>query len=1022
MTPTRILLLGPPQSGKTKRLLAEYVKALSSEAFKWHVFLVPEVSQRQYLRALILQRHYANAIPEDGILTLPEFLHRLSVTTGLVSGRCLTTVEELAIIQSLISKQDSPIPLKIEAKVENARTLRAMLTTLRHAGLFLSWLLHRDISEEEESLNPLPKFLLRLARDYFKLLLRDEIYDGLFAQEKAVAAFEQDAKKLSQALPTTILVDGFYDAFYLHRRAILGLARDAKLFLMTLPDIPGDLASSRFVEWSMEHIPAQVERIDGHCFIHQKVLEELSEFKKKGEQLRQVPSLNDFELGSLSVRFFGTYIMEASFIADKILELHRRESISLDDFMVVVRAIDDPFLRVLQVEFDKRCIPLIVPVGGTSKGSLMSFLASALDFLALPSPSNTQNLISAMAFPFVNNKDALFRQLENVGPFVNPEWAKSILSRLGERSAVSILEFLTYARRLLESGLSSGNFLELMNKLVDAWWEAVSSQVSSEENGEARMLALAELERVKSILPFLRLSSREFQELSAMGVEAVLDFFATALEDISQASGERLSGGVYLVDVLTARQWQKEYVFIAQADAKHFPASTYQYLTAENLLPLRGLVDVPKARDLMEFEESLFLSAICRSKKRTYITLSQRDYDGREILPSLFVRLLSLLPSVRPLSAPEPICASSPRRAFTVAMKRVRFLPDENAKDENEIAQAVLASSEFNFLENLFRVAGAQDECASIVIPDASAKFSTLSATFLSDFRLCPYLALAKKLVGDELELPSVEDIVTEKELGTAVHRTLKMALEESLEPPEVKRRFAEVLRETARKKGILGIFDFELERLIYEWSGILVRFLSKERERMLLNGVEPLTLEWELEKEEEASEARRFRLVGFVDRVDKDGSNGIWVCDYKTSRLSSFLQNEAVRLRELIEISPLVYLYLVSENLTAADRASISPSFTYLLVRELRPSRQANFQVVQGYIWEEIRNLIHGTASSILSGNFPRSPHSIFECPRCEYFSVCRRELYLDLPKNFFEEQEKKISVGFARGGENEF
>ncbi len=1013
MKERKILLVGPPQSGKTQKLVDLFLSHLADNPFGERAFIVPDVTEREYLRALLARKSPTKVIFEDEISALPEFLHTLAEKNLVVSGRCLNIAEETLLIQEALKRVDIPRELNIKLSARNYAYLRKIIISLRHSGLFLKRLSSGGNEEVfEKRLSPFETFLHNLAIAYFQILTENSLYDGLFAQEKLVAKLIcEQGKGDAIRLPSVLLLDGFYDAYYLYRVAITELSRRASTFAMSLLDIPGDETTRRFLSWAKEKIDASLERIAEVESVHVPLLNEMAGMERKANQSDEAFSLSDFEIENVNVSLHRTHIAEASFIADKILELHQRELVPLDEFLIITRRLEEPFTDILRLECRKRGIPIIIPVTRKGDKPYLAVLRALIHYLAEPNETNRENLLTSIGPFFAKDKQALFKNIYRYSGFIDEELFEFTLNELGEEELVNILKNLESERKSIAS-LRHLNPSEAVRRTAQVISKALlnSSEIVRKLNAE--LLVEDELAHIKKLILSISLRegiiSKEYKD-EKRKFEGLVEIVDSAIEALLNLPPEKTVGSVYLVDAISARQWQKQYVFIAQADASHYPGQISANLTAETLPGLASLYSIPSISELYDFEQSLFLSAITRSKRKTFITLARRDIEGRNQAPSVFVQALFLhsgkkerYERIQPIPHPR-------RSALREAVKKIRISSSNFFTDEN-LASGLLVISGKDELEKIFLIGDAHREKPSVTLDNFAMRISSLSASNLSNYRLCPYLFFASYLLRNVEPLESIEELINERKIGTAVHQALRDAFAKFPTALPVGEMLREKLRATVERKRLLGIFDLELERVTNEWAKILERFHKKELQRLRISHQEPKFLELEVSTSFKLLSNIEVKLKGKLDRVDRCKDGSLRVYDYKTGRESSFRQNEAKQLKAMVEVAPMVYLYLLRK--TQEGGKWLLPSMNYLLLRELNPHRILIYSKQDGDIWEEFEKAISETIARITSGEFPRAPHFTQECDGCAHFHTCRRDLYFEVEPNFVEATTSPIDI----------
>jgi len=201
----KAIVTGLPHSGKTSRLIELFLDSLKERPDERRVMIVPDSSHRDYLRTVIIKRGECRALRETEVVTLAEFLRGLAEAAGLLTGRRMTSLEELLAIRRMIRALNEAGEAQLPLTLATCQRMKHMIEALRNAGLYLR-LLDRDAAP---TLPGRRAVALKLAVRYLEAMKSAQRYDGLLAQELAVLALRQG--RCGELLPELILVDGFYD-------------------------------------------------------------------------------------------------------------------------------------------------------------------------------------------------------------------------------------------------------------------------------------------------------------------------------------------------------------------------------------------------------------------------------------------------------------------------------------------------------------------------------------------------------------------------------------------------------------------------------------------------------------------------------------------------------------------------------------------------------------------------------------------------------------------------------------------
>lgn len=1009
-TPAKLLITGPPHSGKTHFLVEHYLQSLTANVLMRRAFIVPNVSYREHIKGVILRQGGLDVLPEHEILTLAEFLYNLARTQGLLPVRRMSPLEELAVLRILAQKAAQESGVEVAEGAAGIEALHENLLVLRHAGLFLRWL--RESPEQkalQASKVATDDFLLLLALRFFNYMQESGHFDGLLGQELAVAALTDVSGVSLAGMPGLLLIDGFYDLNELAREAVAGMNRVASGFVLALPEIPADERTADLIEWARKKLMLSEQELPRNSSSPLPLLSQIAGAKAHAEgEVRELPQA--FTVGSLQVQSFATYLAEAESIADRVLALHRREGTSLDSFLVVLSQEEPEFQAALESEFEQRDVPLVDLVGVPQGIPLTAFLSSVLSYLANPDGDTTEALILAC----VGHLDALaaplFRELYRFRGFVTPALGDELLTRAGCTKTLELMKKLDELRSSFNREPRWESLAELLCELSQQFLEW---QSATREGDAAAWQEAARTQQLVERLPMLlRQGALENGLISASGAEDMLALAQQALALPCALGREQYSGVVYVVDALVARQWQKPYVFIPRVDADHWPGKSMPVLFSDALRERLqdGGTRLRTRREEYEFRESLFLSAVARSTHRTFVTYARRTVDGKEVLASPFLHLLAA--AAEEETAPAQTSSQPGMTIFSPVNRRelalrsaiaLRFGAAGKASLTAQAGAAVLARLGDKELSDIFAHGSIASEPADFSLPSARGRLpGLLSPSALTQYRKCPYLYFADWLMTEASRLEALEEGLTPADIGRAIHKALQEALTAYPREVDVMARFRDSLVAIAGLKRLLRLFELELESELDRWRTPLERFYRCECERLERDELQPVILESDLRTPLTDTEGAGFELHGFPDRVDAsaDGKE-FFVYDYKSGTESGFSGGEGRLVRSGVDLAGLCYSLLVARMKGLGEL----PVFTYLLVRD-NQRRQVSARPVEGDSVEAaLTNALGASAASLRAGRFSRAPHREVDCASCDFYQLCRRDRFRESLPNEVEQ-----------------
>jgi len=990
----KAIVTGLPHSGKTSKLIERFLHSLKERPGERRVVIVPDASHRDYLRTVIMQRGALRALRESEVLTLAEFLRGIADEAGLLDGRRMTSLEELLafrrIIHGLNSAKEADIPLTLSA----ARQVKHMVEALRNAGLFLKLL----PGNEMPRLPARGAIALKAAVRHLWAMKASQRYDGLLAQELAVLALQEG--RCRELLPGLILVDGYYDLHPLHETALAAIAPNARSFFMTAPDLPGSAQAMAFA-LALRRFGLEEILLEKPANSAVKLLGAVAEVKA-AETFTGVAAVVAVQAEGIELRPLPTYIKEAQFIAERVLALHRKEGVPLDEFLVILRKTDARFVAALRHHFREAGLPLIDLTDSSESARAARFLSSCFTFAANPGHESLQRLVHTSCPALLRPSHALFTFLRRMGLFLDAEGMKTFARDNEAEVFAALLDRLVSIK-----GTDKGNTEWMRNLLAALGREFITALEPHLGDAVRNPIELArEQAALESIME---------ATASLVGEEMDGDELPALLAEICLYAGgssrELGAGGVYLVDALAARQWQKHVCFVPQADRDHWPQGREDLSSDEDALrtsPELAGVRLRSPEEHFAFEESLFLSAVTRSTKLTVVTYAKREVEGNDIAPSPFLSLLA--PAVGKLGGTTPPAHESSFVSRRALMRHcagaLRY--GESAEITKEAAAGVLAMTGNSERASLFARGGLEAEPVGqpFAVPEALTP-SSFSPSALTAYRKCPYLYFALNLVkpGDPPE--SLQEGITPLAVGSAAHEALQEAFAGFPDKADISGIFRKRLAAYAAKCAPLD-FPLELERHWAVWEYPLRRAYESAFERLIAGRAIVLKMEEDLRADFADTEGRTCALHGWIDRADKMPDSSLAVTDYKTSDMSGFSSkaSEGGQARFGVATAPHIYTMLAA---AIAGNDVEKAEFSYHLLREnlkvtLEPAEDTTNQE------DGVQAIVESLARSITGirmGHFPRAPHSsCVDCDECEAYWLCRRDLFGEPLPNEVEER----------------
>ncbi len=979
----KAIVTGLPHSGKTSRLIELFLDSLKERPDERRVMIVPDSSHRDYLRTVIIKRGECRALRETEVVTLAEFLRGLAEAAGLLTGRRMTSLEELLAIRRMIRALNEAGEAQLPLTLATCQRMKHMIEALRNAGLYLR-LLDRDAAP---TLPGRRAVALKLAVRYLEAMKSAQRYDGLLAQELAVLALRQG--RCGELLPELILVDGFYDLHPLHEAALAALASSARAFFITAPVLPGSTQAEELAR-ALAKFGLEETRLPKPPTTAVRLLEAMAAVKADGGAVASETAA--LQTAGIELHQLPTSLKEAQFIAERVLALHRKEGLPLDEFVVVLRDADARFMAMLRHCFREAGLPLIDLTRADEPSRVGKFLSACFALAAAPTHEALLRLVHASIPALLAPSHALFAHLHWTGLFLDAEGMAAFARQHDAQAFASLLDQL---RNIAPADKRSAEWMRnLLAALGRDFIAGLKPHLGASAPGAVELESeRAALESILEATASLTAEEMGAEELPGLLAETCL--YAGA----ANSRCELGTGGVYLVDALAARQWQKQVCFVPQCDRRHWPRGREDLSGEEKALrTLPALADVRlrSPEEHFAFEESLFLSALTRSTRLTIVTCPRREMGGNDLAPSPFLALLA--PAVRRLGGTElPARESSfpGRRALLRHCAGVLRYGGRKPVSQTTAA-VVLEMVDGDERAKLFSRGGLEGEPTDepVAVPESLLPHS-FSPSALTAYRKCPYLYFALNLVKPGGPPQSMQEGITPLMVGNAAHLALQEAFAGFPQKADINQLFR---RQLAGYAALCAPEDFplELERNCRVWNYPLRKAYENAHARLAADGTTVLTTEEELRAGFADAAGCECTLHGFVDRADKLRNGTLALTDYKTSPWSSFKGNnsEGGQAGFGVAAAPHVYPLLAA---AIAEGGGEWPRFSYHLLPD---NLEVMLEAKEGTSLEEARleviDSIARSISGIRARRFLRAPHSqCADCMRCEAYRLCRRDLF---------------------------
>ena len=386
---------------------------------------------------------------------------------------------------------------------------------------------------------------------------------------------------------------------------------------------------------------------------------------------------------------------------------------------------------------------------------------------------------------------------------------------------------------------------------------------------------------------------------------------------------------------------------------------------------LKGIKSVFDEKELhLQEERRLFYVAITRAKEKLIITYPKRYGENKtDSKPSRFLTDLEYetnrninceKTNIEELYVEEPTSANQVQTAFmkqiisdlkmgkfTRAIERVLLIAKASNKDmdiSNEIISKI-REPDYSIL---------QQPTESEAIPVAEGR--PFSVSQFITYKKCPRIYQYRYLMG----IPEKPKYFFD--FGASIHNVVEQLTRMMKEGKEVSHAIAlGLLEKYWDPQGYKSQVD---EKRDYEEAKTILKVFLEEQAK---SQTEILEIEKRFE-----TKIDDVKIVGRIDRIDKDGSNLI-VVDYKTSKRASS-ENELKQDMQLLLYS------IVVKTLYGKKPAKVGDWF-------LR-SNEKKFIEVQDEAIETLKADIREIIAKIKAGKFDRTPG--WECRNCDYGCLC--------------------------------
>lgn len=665
---------------------------------------------------------------------------------------------------------------------------------------------------------------------------------------------------------------------------------------------------------------------------------------------------------------------EASFVCAQIKH-HRQEGYLFSDIALVLRNIDD-CAGVFEGMLEKYDIPYFIDrPDRVSASSIVHYFTAVFNCIT-SKKYKTENILKLVKSPFftskkhdANNIEQYCRKWNIDGDMWTKEYFGLDISHIKQESMLAHVQSIEKLRKRIidpfekirrkcapgeiPASQMCESFFELLDdmRVSQRTYSVVSAASQSGNDTQLelsrglRQLWNSILSVVKSIYDCLNddpISLRQFYEL-----------FRVMVSQISVSNPPQKMDCIRIADAAHSRLSNIKIAFVCQVNDGVFPKS----VTNSSLLSNADVSKLKKVikniggslsigfgadvRNTLMREEYICYNAVTAATQKLYMTYTNADLTGEELLPSTLVsEVLNCFESKNSESIsqiPLSFFCTSAKTAFHTALEHFR-------DDDPEVEAIIMSLNATPYADKIAAVRNGADKllqnakttvdkdvCVRAFFKDSVA---TISASQIDSYYKCPFGYFCK--YGLKLAPIEVMDMSANHK-GTLVHKVLEIVfskkddmgefiiLKDDEKTDEFIRQiisdcFDEYYNEELNSDfGKSKQFDYNYEQL-KSVAYTIVKYVQAE---IASSSYTPVQTEYSFGKTPggraiklETQNGRLLSVTGSIDRVDKSENGGqefIRIIDYKTGKITL----DEAQLMCGLNLQMLVYLdaYLKCEN-----------------------------------------------------------------------------------------------------------
>ncbi|MCX6647153.1 MAG: PD-(D/E)XK nuclease family protein [bacterium] len=990
-TNQKIILSGPPGSGKTRRLIEYFNDARKSGREDHVLFIVPDSGAREHLRDIIA-RNTPDGIPstfcDKGIQSLQSLIMSLAGSESAGDTHLRAMIEKW-IGEKKFDAENNPI-----LKTSGGRdSLARAIGTLRSYG------------QTVESIKSIPAAILSKDSPLMRgmALWEEWLEDSGRTDERDI--IESAMSKVSAATWDMVLIDGFTEIKPLQWKLIRKIIENANKVAVAIdPDqIPSRELFDKFPGLGFEEV-----KLEPGCRW------------KNCDDLRWLAEVGLWEIHAcrpdscpekpfsehLKIIKAGNPAIEASQLAREVARCIA-DGYEYRDIAILAPSLGSMY-EVIMSEFSRAGIPvrffITHSLTGTGPGIFVSQLLSMMDgdwddeiFCALLS-----NPISGIpkedASKAIEATCSKYR-LGSVDAWIN--WAKKNTSELTVEFLERFSGLVRYQK--IEPENFANQIISIAVQAVRQSWREFPDEFIANEGWAWR-----------AIESNLTQSAKVFSEVFPTSPPSkIAEFLKSELESAKGKPLDRRGNCVNAVTLLGARTWGVKVAMVCGLSGNYFPHKPSRNPFLPDHLRIALDPPLPKYDELRERELALFRIAATRASERLIISWSAEDSSGSPQLPSGPVE--KCVEWILDGKMPETVEHNPPKSLDeAVFVSDVASLALENRIDDPGLISRLEDKLKHRIVDPItdehYEIP-LMHEANKLVNAATGSLDRPISPTDLNHLSQCPYRFFAKRALGlADPNRDKVQRGFDNLQWGSIAHNALSEWFREGKTGD-----FEPLVREAFKKQRELGIDSLSEARLkqivdalnrfaefeknnwpdgFRQVESELVFDTPERRERMRCRkGYDPV----EIRIDDDIT----LSLSGRIDRLDIKNEKIAMVADYKRSGGANKNQ-----LAEGVDLQLACYIELVKRGMgfdvalacfLPLNRIDENKSGNVISDRDLSGGVGTGFfkpvdeLSVDGYL-EKFRERIAKLIKKLSTGDIAPIPTDKNKCGRsCDYHDLCR-------------------------------